>query len=292
MNTKPALDRYLLHLAEDRGLATSTVEGYREDLTLMIRRSVPLEAEPIAAFVTRQQDGSFLAPATRNRRLAIVRGFCAYLVSQGVLPANPTDGLRRVRVPRSVESAFHPDDLRLVLAKIRRELGPLRRARDEAILLILFYTGLRVSELVRLDVGQVDLRSGMLWTAVRKGGGATDVILHPAARIALEAWLALRPASPASLALFPSGNTGRLSVRMIQKRLRSLGRAAGLGTTLHPHALRHAHATALLRAGVSTELIRQSMNHTSLATTSRYLHGDVDLLHQALGRLPDIGGGK
>lgn len=288
MLSSAQLDAYLRHLADDLRRAPSTVAGYRAELRLLIDRGIAPEPEALAAFVTRTPGGALLAPTTRNRRLAIVRGFALHLVRAGVLPADPTAAIRRPRVPARTAAALGVDDIGSALAAAGREPDAARRARDRAIVLVLFYTGLRVTELLRLDLAQLDLPGGLLRRATRKGGGTTDVVLHPCASEALAAWLEGRGQAPSG-AVFPRGNTGRLSVRAVQKRLAAIGAAAGISGRLHPHALRHAHATALLRAGTPTELIRQSLNHRSLQTTQRYLHGDLGMVRDAVGSLPWVG---
>lgn len=287
--TTQHLDAYLRHLADDLRRADSSIAGYRAELRLLLDRGTPFEAEAIAAFVTRAANGAPLAPTTRNRRLAIVRGFCRYLVAIGVLGDDPTAAIRRAKVPARTVAAVTADEVALAVAAARSGTGAATAARDVAILLLLFYTGLRVTELLRLGVGQLDLGAGLLRDAVRKGGGTTDVVLHPCASAALAAWLAARPNVPGG-AIFPGAGGGRLTARAAQKRLRKIGDLAGLGARLHPHALRHAHATALLRSGTSTELIRQSLNHRSLQTTQRYLHGDLAMVRSAVGALPWIRG--
>ncbi|MFA4844944.1 MAG: tyrosine-type recombinase/integrase [Patescibacteria group bacterium] len=305
MLTQAHLHAYLRHLADDLRRAASTVAGYRAELQLLLDRQVAMEPEVVAVFVTRTPEGALLAPTTRNRRLAIVRGFVRFLVATGALASDPTVSIRRARVPTRTTAALSVQDVARVAVAAGNEGSVALSVRDRAIVLLLFYTGLRVSELLRLDLRQVDLDAGLLRGATRKGGGATDVVIHPCASEALRTWLKQRDGGDGT-AVFPRGNTvpsaaetgsatgdvfhrrnsGHLTVRAVQKRLAKLGQAAGLAVRLHPHLLRHAHATALLRVGVATEIIRQSLNHASIATTARYLHGDEALLRDAIGRLP------
>lgn len=283
------INDYLRHVAEDRRLAVSTVGAYREELELLLTRGIALESKALASYVTTQADGTLLAPTTRNRRLAILRQFCRYLLAQGVLSVDPMIGIKRARVPRVTKAALGIPEMERLLAVLEGDGPSLLVTRDRAILLLLFYTGLRVSELVKLDLVQVDRGATCLRNASRKGGGTTDVVLHPAALTALLSWLELRESlAPSSAAVFPTGNA-RLGVRSVQKRLKELGERAGLAVPLHPHALRHAHATALMSVGVNLDLIRLSMNHQSLNTTATYLHADLGLLRQAIGRLPWLG---
>ncbi|MFZ5479032.1 MAG: tyrosine-type recombinase/integrase [Myxococcota bacterium] len=285
--TSDLLHAFLRHLAEDERKAASTVAGYRAELELLLRRRVALVPEALAAHLTWQPGGAPVAATTRNRRLSILRSFVRWLVARGVLKEDPLTGIRRAKVPRRSRAALTAVDLERVVGVLLAESPSWRRTRDGTLLLLFFYTGLRLAEAYRLDVDQVDLAAGVLRGAVRKGGDVTDVVLHPCLAAQLAVWLQVRAGFSVS-ALFLRGNTDRLSKRQIQKRLKALGEAAGLGVALHPHLLRHAHATGLLREGVATAIIQQSMNHHALATTELYLHGDLGLVRDAVARLPTL----
>jgi integrase/recombinase XerC len=278
------IDTYLRHLRDDVGHADRTIQGYRAELRLLVTRAVPLDPEALARFISQQANGLPLAPSSRNRRLSIVRGFVRYLVAAGLLAADPSLGVRRSSVPRRRRAALTSADVTRLVESLLTEAPSWRRTRDGTLLLLFFYTGLRLTEVTRLNADQVDLGAGVLRAAVRKGGDITDVVLHPTLGAQLAIWMALRPAA-ADGSLFPGGNRSRLTGRRIQKRLQELGRRARLGVPLHPHLLRHAHATGLLREGVATAIIQESMNHRALATTERYLHGDLELVREAVRRL-------
>lgn len=282
---------FLHHLEHERHHAAASIVRHRQELLQLVRREVPLEPEALARFVTTREDGTPLAPTSRNRRRSLVRAFVAFLVRQGLLDGDPSAGIGRARVPIEFRAALGVPDLDVLLAAVRKGRRTWRRARNEAILLVLFQTGLRLHELVSLNLEQVDLVSAFLLDVRRKGGAAVDVPLNVQARTALASWLAVRPGT-AEVAVFVGGpRVRRLSTRGVQKVLADLGARAGQRRRVHPHALRHAHATALLRAGVSTELIRQSLSHSSIRTTQRYLHGDAELLRAALARMPELGSG-
>lgn len=287
MPSTALIEAYLSHRAESDGLAPSTLHGYREELELLNARQVPITPEGIARFVSYQADGSHLAPNTRNRRLTILRAFAAWLVRTGELAENPTSGLKRAKVPQGFIASVSTDDLQRVLAAVVSRPATWRRTRDLALVLIPFYTGLRVTELHGLDVGQVDADAAMLRNAVRKGGGATDVLLHPCAVRVLGVWLRDRPVGP-DPALFTGDRGRRLGVRGIQKVYEGLRRDSGLSIRFHPHRLRHAYATALLGQGVSLGTIQRLMNHASIQTTSRYLHADEHMMRAAVSLLPDV----
>lgn len=288
MPTELQVDAFARHLAVERHRAASTVRGYRAELLDLVRRGVPFEREALGMWIQTGETGK-LAINTRNRRLVVLRLFVRFLLDRGELVEDPTVGLTRARLPRTTRTAFTVPELQRVVAVARREAVPWRATRDETVIRVLFATGLRINEIRTLDVLQVDLAARWLRTVIRKGAVMTDVPLNDDAIDALTGWLQIRP-STSSTALFTSGEGGgRLTVRSYQKRLAELGEAAGLAQRLHPHALRHAHATGLLRVGTSTAIIQQSLSHASIVTTQRYLHSDLDLLRAALVRLPGLG---
>lgn len=287
MPTEDQVDAYLRHLETERGLATRTVLGRRQQLVHLVRRGVPFEREAIAAYVSTTDDGSVASPGNRNLRLVVIRDFVRFLIERRELEGDPTAGIKRLRIRRTFSAALSADDVRYAVSVLRRRATGWIAARDEAIVKLIYYSGLRVSELVALTLSQVDLERALIREAQRKGRRKTDLVLGQRAVGTLREWLSVRPAVE-SQAVFVASHGEGLSVRMIEKRLKFLGEEAGLTLPLYPHALRHTHATELLNAGASVELVRQSLDHGSIATTQRYLHVDPRLLRDALSRLPSI----
>ena len=285
MNLPRLIESYLRHLAEALGRSPTTVAGAREELGLLVKRGITIASAALTAHLTWLPDGRLLAPTTRNRRLAILRGFVRFLQAEGLIPEDPLVGVRRAKLPRRVREAIGARELHQVLVTLLAEPRRWHRTRDATLLLLHYYTGLRLTEVARLDIDQVDLAAGVLRRAVRKGGDITDTVLHPVLASQLAIWLRVRGES-GQRALFARRSSGRLSPRSIQLRLHRMGERAGLAVRLHPHLLRHAHATGLLRSGVTTAVIQQSMNHRALATTELYLHGDLELVRAGVERLP------
>lgn len=287
MPTLDLIEAYLRERAELDRLAPTTLHGYREELGFLVSREIPLTREDLSRFITTHPNGAALAPNTRNRRLAILRAFAAWLVREGHQAHNPTVGLRRAKVPQGFSAAVGLDELQRVLGALVARPSTWRRTRDLALVLVPFYTGLRVTELHRLDLHQVDLGAGVVRRATRKGGGVTDVLLHACATKVLTAWLRERPPTDEA-ALFLAEHGERLGVRGIQKVFEGLRAEAQLTVRFHPHRLRHAYATALLGRGVSLGTIQRLMNHASIQTTSRYLHADEQMMRAAVALLPDV----
>ncbi|MES2692603.1 MAG: tyrosine-type recombinase/integrase [Verrucomicrobiota bacterium] len=269
--TQDQVDRYLVHLQKDLRREPTTVSGYRDELEQLVHRGFALTTTDLTRFVDEKLNGTPLAPQTRNRRLAILRGFLRFLQSKKEFRGRPLAGMKRAKVPRHDPIATTYDELTQALETLARRQWSWRRARDGAILVLLFYSALRVSELQRLDVGQVDLATAVLRRVRRKGAKVEDVVLHPCAVEAVVLYLSVRPEGPAA-ALFLAKHSERTGIRSIQKMLSKLGAEAGLGNRLHPHALRHACATELASAGVATSLIQRHLAHESITTTERYIH--------------------
>lgn len=225
----PTLDQvteYVQHMELALHRAPSTVRGYREELESLVERGVPLEPTAIATWVSTGDAGQPLAPNTKNRRLVILRGFLAFLVGRGDLSEDLSGHIKRARVPRPTTAALGVVELVSVLKVIAAGRATWRRSRDATILLVLFQTGLRISELRNLNLDQVDLRTRVLWGTLRKGGALVDVPLNDEATLALSTWLRVRPVTTDNAVFVGGTGLRRLSVRILQRRLAELGQAA------------------------------------------------------------------
>jgi site-specific recombinase XerC len=166
--------------------------------------------------------------------------------------------------------------------------------RDSAIAALLFVLGLRLSELVALELHQVDLVVGVLRDVRGKGGTVTQFQLPRALVEILAAWLRVRAlAAPETEALFPtarpaSSRTKRLSMRSVQRIVGRLARTAGIDRAIGPHALRHACGTAAIKIGVDVATTSKVMRHANIATTSIYLHVADDERAEPIARLASL----
>jgi integrase/recombinase XerC len=277
-----ALGAFLRYLGLEKNASAHTVKSYREDLTQaagFFRQHLALEAVPLDRLTTRLLR-SYLAwlhdqgyaKSTVSRRLAAVRSFARYLVRQGQLPANPADGLRGPRQARRLPHLLgEPEILKLLAAPCADD--PLGR-RDRAWLETLYSAGLRVSELVGLNVDDLDLEGGV---AIVRGKGRRErlALLGGPARVALGEWLADRQALLAGRpqpAVFLNKNGGRITVRSIGRLLEKYLAQAGLDPRTSPHTLRHSFATHLLEAGADIRGVQELLGHRSLSTTQVYTH--------------------
>ena len=295
MRLEAAIAQYLEHLRE-RGCTGRTCSSYQQELDLFRRflaESGVVEVERVcrehvAGFLARTaKGGRAVCPATRNRKLIVLRGFFRILVAQKAIGSSPTEGVPWARQPPVERPALSQGDVERLL----RAVGPTsgwRKVRDEALVTLLFHTGLRLDEATALDAAQADLSARLLLGVRRKGGGTQPIPLNRTATEALHGWLAAREAFCGERqvpALFVSRLRRRLSRRAVELLMRKLGQRAGFAFPVAPHMLRHAFATALLKTGANLEEVRRLLGHRSIVTTSRYSHPDQASLRSAVDRL-------
>ena len=284
-----ALAEFLRHLALERNASEYTVKSYREDLTQALdffRTRLGTQTLDLSRLTTRllRAHTAWLheqgyAKTTIARRIAAVRSWCRFLCRQGRLGANPAEGLRGPRQDKKLPHFLATDALARLLAA-PPTADPLG-LRDRALLETLYSAGLRVSELVGLDLGDVDLDDG---TATIRGKGKRErlAILGEPATEALREWLAVRDTigrskegvrlRPRHDAVFLNKHGGRLTTRSVARMLAKYLAQAGLDPRASPHSLRHSFATHLLDNGADIRSVQELLGHRSLGTTQIYTH--------------------
>ncbi len=295
MTLKDAIDAYLVHLREDRARAYRTRKTYEQELRLFSggvgekTRVKKLQRSHVIAHLERQVPGRALpGPSTRNRKLSVLRGFFEFLEEHARLRVNPTAGIRWARVPVDEQQCLDRVQYRALLQAVNGLGRPWLRARERAMIKLIYHTGVRVAELASLAVEQVDLDAAMLTRVRRKGGEDRNVPLNRTIIAELRRWMTVRASRhPATEQLF-IGRAGRgLGVRQVERRVKALGEQADIPFPVTPHTLRHTYATELVHRGVNLEVVRRLMNHKSITTTSRYSHVGFDALREAVEQLSE-----
>lgn len=272
------LARYLETLALERNLSPYTLRNYDGDLRGLLAFLEERQIDPRA--LSRQTFREYLSrlvadgisPGSIQRKVSAARGFYRWLQAQGLMEANPLANVKGPRKPRRLPSFLTHDE---VTALISCPQGSRPQAiRDRAILELLYATGMRVSEIVALDLDDVDLDAQSV-RVVGKGNKERMVVMGEPAREALERYLReARPrlAAGPERAFFLNRDGGRLSVRRVQLMLRKYAAAAGLGKRAYPHLLRHTFATHLLDGGADLRVVQELLGHANVNTTQVYLH--------------------
>lgn len=280
------LEGFLEHLEWERNLAVATLTAYRRELRSLIgflgrelSLDSPAAADPpaIRAYLAHLHERR-LSARSIERALAVIRTYFRFLLHEGVIRSNPAESLPAVKAPRrSPEVVARHDIEELFDAMPDTAAGQ----RDRAILELLYGSGLRVGELVALDLGDLQLNQRL----IRVRGKGRRERLVPFGRHALEALRSYLPVrntwrrhlQDGTEPLLVNQRGGRLTARSVRRILTAaVARTAQLHH-LHPHALRHAFATHLLEAGMDLRAIQELLGHSSLSTTQVYTN--VDLAH-------------
>jgi len=231
------------------------------------------------------------SPATQGRKLASLRSFFRYLLRDGRVPLDPTAGLPAPKTPKRPPRPLPVDDCHvLVTARPLRDEGKppseLRSLRDRALVEFLYGTGVRVGELVALDVRDIDLRGAQV-RVMGKGRKERVVPLPHLTCRALEAWFEARRhpgvlGEPLFIALRPrrEETPRRLGARDVRRILRRRAIDVGVVDRVHPHRLRHSYATHLLDMGADLREIQELLGHATLSTTQKYTAVSVEKLRQ------------
>ncbi len=289
-----AVEAWLEHLAHERRVAARTVETYgravAEFAGFLGEAGIAggpegADAAAVRAFLARLYGRN--APSTLARKLAALRSFFSFLKRRRDAVSNPATEVGTPRVKRALPGFVSVDEA-VRLADDGWPDSP-RGLRDHAMVELLYGSGIRVGELVALDIAAVDIHEGI--ARIRgKGGKERIVPIGRATKKAIAAYLPMRERlvargrRPEPGALFLGTRGGRITARAVQRLLRQRGLAIGTRESLHPHALRHSCATHLLDAGADLRVIQELLGHASLSTTQRYTHVSIDGLTAVFDR--------
>jgi integrase/recombinase XerC len=291
---------YLDSLKGERQLAKLTVEHYGRDLQDLsaLAREAGVALPALNHFHIRKFAAQLHARGANARsiarKLSAWRGYFRWLSEHDIVAANPVDGIKAPKRDKPLPKALAADDaVRLVSGKRPGDAADdLTQACNRAMFELLYSSGLRVSELVGLDVryaqegahtsaGWIDFEAHEVHV-VGKGNKARSVPVGEHALAALQAWLALRGgvthADPH--ALFVSQRGARMSARVVQLRLKAHARALGLPIDVHPHVLRHSFASHVLQSSGDLRAVQEMLGHASISATQIYTSLDFQRLSQ------------
>lgn len=292
---RDGLADFLRHLAVERNASAHTVKSYREDLTqaLSFFAERLSTKDPQPRQLTTRLIRSYLAwlheqhysRSTIARRLASLRSWCRFLCRQGTLTSNPALGLRGPRQEKKLPTFMAQQEVEQLLSAPQESgsLGPLT-LRDRALLETLYSAGLRVSELVGLDLVDLDLEAGLA-TVRGKGKRERLALLGPPAVAALRSWLEVRPTicprAATQSAVFLNRLGTRLSTRSVARLLAKYLQQLDSHPEASPHTLRHSFATHMLDAGADIRSVQELLGHRSLGTTQIYTHVSTQRLRES-----------
>ena len=279
---------YLDALKHQRRLSPATLSNYQRalDLLLGLLKESPLEsldAAQVRRFLA-MLHAKGLAPRTLALVLSAWRGWFRWLARHRGFGANPVLGLRAPKAPKPLPKALSVESAQRLL-EAQEGTSPAD-LRDRAMFELLYSSGLRVSELAGLNIGdgRLDLAEGEV-SVTGKGAKTRTVPVGAKAREALGAWLESRAqlAAPGERALFVGARGKRIAPAAVWSRLNAWAKRAGLGQPVHPHMLRHSFATHVLQSSQDLRAVQELLGHASISTTQVYTHLDF----QALAKVYD-----
>ena len=288
--------RYLSHVRFEKRLSDRTVALYSEDLnklSLWAEQSGLANLTLVDTPHLRRWMAQMHASGRSPRGIALIlsgwRGFFNWLGKEGLIQANPMSGLRAPKAAKPLPKALNVDDA-VQLAQHRPiDTDPWLQARDSAMVELLYSSGLRVGELIGLDVqasphakGWIDLSAGEAHV-LGKGSKRRSVPVGRQALLAVQAWLTVRksglPSNAVDQAAMFVGQRGtRLSAQAVWQRLRLRGLQAGIATPVHPHMLRHSFASHVLQSSGDLRGVQELLGHANISTTQVYTRLDYQHL--------------
>lgn len=281
-----ALTQFLQHLQYERRLSPRTRDAYQRDLRDFISWSKDnqlltpdtVRQHHVRQYVALRHRGG-LSGKSLQRRLAALRAWFQFLGTQQTMPPNPASGVRAPKVKRKLPKTLDVDQMNQLL-EIHDDDDPLA-IRDKAIMELFYSSGLRLAELVSINLADLDLRDATL-EVTGKGAKTRRVPIGRKAIEALECWLKARStlAKPEELALFVSQRGTRIATRSVQQRLKKWALAMGAPQHVHPHLLRHSFASHVLESSGDLRAVQELLGHADISTTQIYTHLDFQHLAQ------------
>ncbi|MSQ51967.1 MAG: tyrosine recombinase XerC [Betaproteobacteria bacterium] len=280
---RPLVEEYLDHLANERRLAAHTLRNYRHAIEALLELNPGLSFEKISNAAMRRSVAQAHSQGFSGRSLAQMlsawRGLYDWLVRHRGYAANPGAGIHAPKSPKHLPNALSPD---LAAQLLNAQPADGAETRDKAMFELLYSSGLRLAELVSLDLSHAAqlIEQGEV-TVTGKGAKTRTVPVGKAARGAMNKWLGSRAALAKSdqAALFVGVRGHRISPRVVQERLDRWAKLHGLNVRVHPHVLRHSFASHVLQSSQDLRAVQEMLGHASISTTQVYT--SLDFQHLA-----------
>ena len=282
---KQAVEQFLNYTTVERGLSPNTIAAYRNDLTQFVDflqgRDSSLQGngswkrigtDALTAFVLDLHERGY-SDKTKTRKVASTKALFGFLLEEGVIDKNPMEDFASPGVGESLPETLSVEEVEALLS-VEEAATPMS-IRDHAIIEIMYATGVRVSELVSLDIDDVDLDENFV-RCMGKGSKERIIPVHDeaveAVRVYLQDGRESLAGPAAGRALFVSRKGGRLTRQALWLILKSRAQAAGIERKITPHTLRHSFATHLLIGGAQLRHVQELLGHASITTTQVYTH--------------------
>jgi integrase/recombinase XerC len=285
------LTEYLDYLEIEKNYSQNTIKQYKYDL-LLFKKIINVDllfaqTSDIRAFLANLKRERNYSAKTLMRKQATLRSFYKFCVKQKKMNSNPVLDIESPKIPQRIAISLTEQERHLMFKAAREKTYTIQGKRNYTILVFLYYTGLRVHELINLNLS--DLMQDELKTTIKvigKGNKERQIPMHPEVKTVLNIWLENREKLKCmNNAIFVNSNGKRLTIRRVQQFIKSLALEAGITKNITPHKLRHTFGTQLLEKGANLIDIQNLLGHSSLSTTQIYVHTNKENLTNAVERL-------
>jgi integrase/recombinase XerC len=270
------IEQYISYLRVERHYALNTISAYQRDLSNLfdfclknkISETSAIDSDILNLFVMELRHKAISSKSIR-RYLSSIRGFLDYLVKEEILTENNAKKIKSPKISHSLPKTIDFDDLKRLLSVQSKSYQELKSI---AMIEIMYSCGLRVSELVKLNISDMDLSEGFV-RVKGKGGKMRFSPIGSDAIKAIRLYLAKRP-NAETRALFVNNNENRISSRTVQNTVKIRALEVGISVNIHPHMLRHAAATHFLQSSHDLRSVQEFLGHKSIKSTQVYTHLD------------------
>jgi len=283
---KEAIDSFLNYLAVEKGYSENTIVAYRNDLYQLadfIREeaaksgAIPpwagFNRQSMLSYMLKLKERGYVA-TTIARKVAAVKSFFDFMVAEGIMKTSPTEGVASPKIGKSLPKPISISQVRRLIEQPSKLSTPDAK-RDMAMLQLLYASGMRVSELVSLNLADIDTKGGYV-RCFGKGHKERLIPIHEQAALAVEEYInKARPQlghNGNETALFLNRRGGRLTRQGLWQILKGYAKEAGLEAQITPHTLRHSFATHMLSGGADLRSVQQLLGHANISTTQVYTH--------------------
>ncbi|MDQ7073495.1 MAG: tyrosine recombinase XerC [Gammaproteobacteria bacterium] len=285
MNLQEDISQFLHYLMQEKRMSPHTVSNYQRDLKRFydfcydasLEEWATVKSSHIRQFIALLHR-SGLSARTLQRNLSAIRSFYRFLIRENTVENNPALAVQAPKAEKRLPSTLDIDQISGLLAM--SSIDSFIACRDSAIMELFYSSGLRLAELARLDVRDIDIGDQLVYVT-GKGDKSRVIPVGRQAISALTDWLLKREqlAFYEQAALFITKQGSRLGMRAIQQRMRYWGKKQGISDRVHPHRLRHAFASHMLEASGDLRAVQELLGHADISTTQIYTH--VDFQHLA-----------
>ncbi|MEJ2114602.1 MAG: tyrosine recombinase XerC [Gammaproteobacteria bacterium] len=284
-NTQKLFQRYLRYLKDERRYSPATLDSYQRDLLQFIEFINAVNVTDccdVDSLHIRNYAGSRrrrgISARSLHRCLSAIRGFYSYLQREQLVENNPVADVSGPSIQKKLPKLLDVDEINRLLNE-----GPQNplKLRDYAMMELMYSSGLRLAEMVNLDIDAIDLNQAQV-QVLGKGNKTRYLPIGSNACKALKRWLEARNniVVEGELAVFINNRGKRLSPRAVQQRMAQIGREQGLDKHVHPHMLRHSFASHLLESSGDLRAVQEMLGHADISTTQIYTHLDFQHLAQ------------